>query len=157
MLPLALSKQISRNRDYRRVRQKHRGTALQGSVGGEPDFGITMHGQAARYPAGLQSIGEGLFAYMQPNGALGESNAGLVVGDGESLLVDTLWDLPSTARMLHSFSAITGQNPISKVVNTHSDGDHCWGNQLVTGAEILSTVETARQMPVEKPATLRAL
>jgi cyclase len=60
---------------------------------------------------------------------LGESNAGLVVGDGTSLLVDTLWDPRLTRRMLNAMAALIEGAPIKRLVNTHSDGDHWWGNQ----------------------------
>jgi hypothetical protein len=88
---------------------------------------LSLHGDPARYPAGLQDLGSGLWAWLQPNGGLGESNAGLVVGAGESLLIDTLWDLPLTRRMLDAMAAPTAQAPIRRLVNTHADGDHCWG------------------------------
>ena len=52
------------------------------------------------YELGLHEVGDGCFAYLQPDGGWGWSNAGLVVGDGASLLVDTLFDLQLTARML---------------------------------------------------------
>ena len=45
------------------------------------------------YTKGLHEVGDGCFAYLQPDGGWGWSNAGLVVGDGASLLVDTLFDL----------------------------------------------------------------
>ena len=35
-------------------------------------------------------VAPGIHAWLQPNGAWGESNAGLIVGAGESLLIDTL-------------------------------------------------------------------
>ncbi len=122
-----------------------------------PDYGSTRHGEVARFQPGACTLAPGLHAWMQPNGGLGESNAGLVVGNGESLLVDTLWDLRSTAEMLEAFEALAGPNPISQVVNTHSDGDHCWGNQLVRDATIWSSRETSSQMPVDRPSSLMAL
>jgi cyclase len=45
------------------------------------------------YARGLHHLGDGCYAYLQPDGGWGWSNAGLVVGDGASLLVDTLFDL----------------------------------------------------------------
>ena len=51
------------------------------------------------YPEGLTQLGDGLHAYLQPDGSWGLSNAGLIVGDGESLLVDTLYDLGRTRAM----------------------------------------------------------
>src|SRR5206468_1072457 len=42
------------------------------------------------------------------------------------------------------------------VVNTHSDGDHWWGNELVSGAEIVTSGKSARQMARERPQALSA-
>ena len=53
-----------------------------------------------------------------------------------SLLVDTLYDLPHTAEMLDGYGALTAAHPIRTVVNTHSDADHWFGNQLVAGPEV---------------------
>ena len=73
-----------------------------------------------------------MFAYLQPDGSWGWSNAGLVAGDGASLLVDTLFDLDLTAAMLDAMTPVTARPRRSpRVVNTHANGDHCYGNQLV--------------------------
>ena len=45
-----------------------------------------------RYARGLHALGNGAYAYLQPDGGWGWSNAGFVESDGESLLVDTLFD-----------------------------------------------------------------
>ncbi|MFP6661075.1 MAG: MBL fold metallo-hydrolase, partial [Myxococcota bacterium] len=37
---------------------------------------------------GLHDLGNGIYAWLQPDGSWGWSNAGLVVDSGESLLVD---------------------------------------------------------------------
>jgi len=114
----------------------------------------TLLGKPARYPSGLQQVGEGVFAWLQPNGEWGESNAGVVVGDGEALLVDTLWDRRLTQRMLDAV-ADRVDAPIRTLVNTHSDGDHVWGNQLVPGAEIVATGAAAHLIREESPAALQ--
>jgi hypothetical protein len=56
-----------------------------------------LHPGAKRFEGGLTEVGAGIHAWLQPNGLLGESNATLVVGDGASLLIDTLWDRRSRA------------------------------------------------------------
>lgn len=117
----------------------------------------SLLGSPARFPTGVAELGGGLFAWLQPNGGLGESNSGLVVGAGESLLIDTLWDLRLTRRMLDGFLALTRGAPITRLVNTHGDGDHCWGNQLVSGAEIVATRACAEDMALEDPQRLRLL
>ena len=119
--------------------------------------GKSLLGQPARYASGPHNLGGGLFAWLQPNGELGESNAGLVVGEGESLLIDTLWDLGLTRSMLEGFSPQTAAAPITRLVNTHGDGDHCWGNQLVAGAEIIATRAGADDMAREDPQRLKLL
>jgi len=54
----------------------------------------------ARYEKGLREVGDGLYAYLQPDGGWGWSNAGLVVDGEATLLVDTLFDLHLTEDML---------------------------------------------------------
>ena len=111
----------------------------------------------ASYSLGLHELGHNCFAFLQPDGGWGYSNSGLVVGEGESLLVDTLFDLKLTAAMLESMKPATVGAPIATVVNTHANGDHCYGNQLVRDAEIISSSATAREMIDVPPAMLAAL
>jgi hypothetical protein len=49
------------------------------------------------YSKGLHDLGRGCFAYLQPDGSWGWSNAGLVTDGDQTLLVDTLFDLPPIA------------------------------------------------------------
>lgn len=116
----------------------------------------TLHGEPARFRRGFERVGEDTWAWLQPNGGLGESNAGLVVSGGRALLVDTLWDLRLTGRMLGEARGIVGAAP-EVVFNTHSDGDHCWGNQLLPGARIVSTATARRLMTADTPRDLRRL
>ena len=117
--------------------------------------GLTPLGDAALFEGGLQQVAERTWAWIQPNGGLGESNAGLVVGDDGSILVDTLWDERLTARMLAAMEPELERAPIEKLVNTHGDGDHWYGNRLAgTDAEIVATEAAAAQMAEEPPAML---
>src|SRR3954466_3737562 len=101
----------------------------------------------------LQRVGDGVHAWIQPVGTWGESNAGLIAGDGESLLVDTLWDETLTRRMLGAMAEITAVAPIRTVVNTHSDGDHWWGNAVVPpNAEIVTSEASLAIMRQADPA-----
>ena len=106
---------------------------------------------------GLTEIGDGIWAYLQPNGGWGWSNAGLVAGDGRSLLVDTLFDLPLTRAMLETMGTITAAKPIETLVNTHANGDHCFGNQLVGGAEIVATEACLEEFEEVSAAALAAM
>lgn len=116
-----------------------------------------MSTNSSTYRLGLHEIGNNCFAYLQPDGGWGYSNAGLVVGEGSSLLVDTLFDLKRTTAMLASMAHAVRLAPIATVVNTHANGDHCYGNQLVSGAEIIATNATAREMVEVPPSMLAAL
>ena len=109
------------------------------------------------YTKGLHESGDGCFAYLQPDGGWGWSNAGLVVGDGVSLLVDTLFDLRLTGEMLDAMSGAVAAAPIGTVVNTHANGDHCYGNQLVGHAEIIASERAAHEMRDVPPSMLAAL
>ena len=92
-----------------------------------------------QYSKGLHDIGRGCFAYLQPDGSWGWSNAGLVTDGDQTLLVDTLFDLPLTTAMLKTMrDAVPAARKIGKLVNTHANGDHTFGNQLVEGAEIIA-------------------
>jgi glyoxylase-like metal-dependent hydrolase (beta-lactamase superfamily II) len=110
-----------------------------------------------QYSNGLHELGDACFAYLQPDGSWGWSNAGLVVGDGASLLVDTLFDLRLTADMLAAMQPVTRVAPIGTLVNTHANGDHCYGNELVDGAEIIASAATAHEMTEVPPAMLASL
>ena len=105
----------------------------------------------------LNEVGDGCLAYLQGDGGWGWSNAGLIVGDGVSLLVDTLFDLKITQHMLDTMSDHTRSAPIGTVVNTHANGDHCYGNQLMTGAQIVASTATVSEMGEVPPALLAAL
>jgi glyoxylase-like metal-dependent hydrolase (beta-lactamase superfamily II) len=110
------------------------------------------------YTKGLHELGDGCFAYLQPDGSWGWSNAGLVTGAGESLLVDTLFDLKLTGEMLAAMRRATpAARRIGALVNTHANGDHCYGNSLVADAEIIASRAAAEEMTQVPPALLQRL
>ena len=116
-----------------------------------------MAGSQIPFALGLHEVAEGCHAYLQPDGGWGYSNAGLIVGDGASLLVDTLFDLDLTAAMLTAMADATFTAPIGTVVNTHANGDHCYGNQLVADREIIASRATAAEMSHVPPAMMAQL
>jgi cyclase len=76
------------------------------------------------YQKGMHEVADGVWAYLQPDGGWGWSNAGLVTDGERSLLVDTLFDLKLTAEMLAAMRRITpAANDIDALVNTHANGD----------------------------------
>ena len=100
-----------------------------------------------QYREGLHALGNGAYAYLQPDGSWGLSNAGLIADGGQSLLVDTLMDLPRTRKMLDAMRAAEpAARKIGTLLNTHSNGDHTHGNQLVDGARIISSRACLEEM-----------
>lgn len=105
-----------------------------------------------KYTKGLHDLGNGSWAYLLPDGGWGWSNAGLIADSGETLLVDTLFDLPLTADMLDTMrDAVPAAKEIDTLVNTHANGDHTYGNQLVDGAEIVASADCAAEMEIRPP------
>ncbi|MEW6268199.1 MAG: MBL fold metallo-hydrolase [Thermodesulfobacteriota bacterium] len=108
------------------------------------------------FQPGLARLSDKIHAYLQPDGGLGLSNAGLIGGARDALLVDTLFDLAHTRCMLDEIARRVTSD-IGRVVNTHHNGDHCWGNQLVPGAEIIGHRRCAELMRSLPPDSLQRL
>ncbi|HEU5375152.1 MAG TPA: MBL fold metallo-hydrolase [Ktedonobacteraceae bacterium] len=110
------------------------------------------------YTRGLHDLGNSVYAYLQPDGSWGWSNAGIIVDGSASLLVDTLYDLKLTGTMLATMrQSIPAAAAIDMLVNTHANGDHCYGNQLVGATRIIASARTAEEMlemPPERMAML---
>lgn len=121
---------------------------------GSPLKELTPLGNQPAFEGGLQEVAERTYAWIQPNGELGESNAGLVIGESSSLLIDTLWDERLTRRMLDAMFPHVRGAPIATVLNTHGDGDHWYGNGVVLDAEVVATESAERQMRAEPPAMI---
>lgn len=107
------------------------------------------------YRKGLHDLGNGSWAYLQPDGGWGWSNSGFIASQGETLLIDTLFDLPLTAAMLATLRAsIPGADRIDTLVNTHANGDHTFGNQLVEGARIVTSRVVGEGLEEDSPERL---
>ncbi len=109
------------------------------------------------YTRGAHEVAGGVHAWLLPGGGWGLSNAGLVTSEGESLLVDTLFDLDLTAEMLDGFKPILSGAPVATVLNTHANGDHCYGNSLLPDAEIIASSAAAHEMDETPPALMAGM
>ena len=103
----------------------------------------------------LVEVGNDVYACLQEDTGLGKSNSGLVNRAG-GLVVDTFWDLPHTREMIEQYARVWSA-PAGRVVNTHRNGDHCWGNQLFPNAEIIGHRLCAEEFEKESPAMMEAL
>jgi cyclase len=103
----------------------------------------------------LREIAVDVFACLQEDRGLGTSNSGLI-NRGGGLVVDTFWDLAHTRDLIAHYARVWKQ-PAARVVNTHRNGDHCWGNQLFRGAEIIGHRRCAEDFTKEQPAAMQML
>ncbi|WP_068165151.1 MBL fold metallo-hydrolase [Rhodococcus phenolicus] len=90
--------------------------------------------------SGLIRMGDGVWAFMRPTGGWGETNTGLVVSPGAaSLVVDTVWDVAWAKRIADVQRPLVADAPVTEAVNTHSDGDHWWGNDTLPATARITT------------------
>ncbi|MXW49514.1 MAG: MBL fold metallo-hydrolase [Gammaproteobacteria bacterium] len=111
------------------------------------------------YEHGLLDLGNGGYAWLQPDGGWGWSNAGLIVDGDQSLIVDTLFDKPLTADMLKAMRASEPKATaeFDFLINTHANADHCNGNELVAEAEIIASQACFDELARENPNLLQTL
>ncbi|MFD3676111.1 MBL fold metallo-hydrolase [Streptomyces sp. NPDC058613] len=93
----------------------------------------------------LDEVADGVFAYVQPDGGWCVNNAGVLSSDGVVALVDTAATERRT-RALRERVTAGGRPAPSAVVNTHSHGDHTFGNYLFPEATVYAHHETRREM-----------
>ncbi len=103
----------------------------------------------------LREIGTDVYACLQEDRGLGTSNSGLINRAG-GLVIDTFWDLAHTRQLIATYTRVW-RGPARRVVNTHHNGDHCWGNQLFADAEIIGHRLCAAAFEKESPAGMEAL
>lgn len=70
-----------------------------------------------------------MHAYVQPDGGWCLNNAGVIAGNGATLLVDTAATQARAEALRAAVASVTAE-PVSIVVNTHHHGDHTHGNYL---------------------------
>lgn len=110
-----------------------------------------LRGEPAAFPGGLVEVGADVWAWIQPDGGLGEANAGLVRGAGAAAVIDATWDRHQARRMLDAMDPHLAAAPITLAINTHSDGDHWWGNGELPEATRIITSEPSLVAIGEEP------
>lgn len=122
-----------------------------------PDRSVTRFGEPAKFREGLYRLTPKTYAWMVPNGSWGETNFGFVDCGGKSVVIDTGWDLRHAREFLTATADLLARSPVHSVINTHADGDHCWGNQLFENLPIIATHACIGQMHHVEPRTMRLL
>ncbi|MFI5807695.1 MBL fold metallo-hydrolase [Streptomyces sp. NPDC051561] len=110
----------------------------------------------APVPASLTPLADGVHAYVQPDGGWCLNNAGLVVGQDRTVLIDTA-ATEFRARALRQAVHTVAPGGPDYVVNTHFHGDHVFGNSLFTPRATVLSHEGTRADTAEAGPGLRHL
>jgi cyclase len=108
----------------------------------------------------LEQVSEHCFAVLNENNLVCDANSGLI-NRGGGVVIDTQSDLAHAREMIDLFGGVW-PSMAKRVVNTHEDLDHVFGNQLFDGAEIIghrSLPERMREVadPAENQKLLRGV
>ncbi|WP_327356434.1 MBL fold metallo-hydrolase [Streptomyces sp. NBC_01304] len=106
----------------------------------------------------LKQLSDSAWAWVHDRPDWGYGNSGVVASDHQGVLVDTQFTLAATRDLLDAVAAELPGTTVSTVVNSHANGDHTWGNQLLPGAEIITSASSAQHACHEMgPGQLTAL
>jgi len=104
----------------------------------------------------LREIAPHVYAALVPDRGWSWSNAGFVAR-GDGLMVDTFMDARRTREALALLAGAGASQP-ARLVNTHHNVDHCWGNQLFREREIIAHRRAAEHMAKDlRPEQVAAL
>ncbi|MEN6438290.1 MAG: MBL fold metallo-hydrolase [Syntrophobacter sp.] len=104
----------------------------------------------------MKQVSDNCFAVLIEKNRVCDANSGLI-NLGGGVVIDTQSDLPHARQMIEMFSKVWPAMP-KRVVITHEDGDHVWGNQLFEGAEIIAHRSVPERMKhVANPEETRHL
>jgi cyclase len=84
----------------------------------------------------MGQVSNSCFAVLNEKNRVCDANSGLINRAG-GVVIDTQADLAHGRQMIEMFSRVWPAMP-RRVINTHEDVDHVWGNQLFEGAEIIA-------------------
>jgi cyclase len=104
----------------------------------------------------MEQVSDNCFAVMIEKNRVCDANSGLINRAG-GVVIDTQSDLAHARQMIELFSKVWPAMP-KRVINTHEDADHVWGNQLFEGAEIIAHRSVPERMKhVANPEEIKKL
>ncbi|HEV7931520.1 MAG TPA: MBL fold metallo-hydrolase [Actinomadura sp.] len=104
----------------------------------------THHDRSDLPPPRVVEVGDGVYAYVQPDGGWWINNTGFLVGRRGVTSVDACSTERRTRAYLAAIAAVS-RNPVRTVVNTHHHGDHTFGNHLFRTATIVGHERTRQE------------
>ncbi len=91
-------------------------------------------------PAGTaREVGDGVYAYVQPDGGWWVNNTGFVVGGAGVVAIDSCGTERRTRALLAAIGSVSDA-PVTTLVNTHHHGDHTYGNHLFAPATVVGHI-----------------
>jgi len=87
--------------------------------------------------AEFRQLAKGVYAFLQPP-LIWHSSAGVIVGDRDVIVVDSLANAAMTESLRAEIRRVTNK-PIRFLINTHSHADHVYTNHLFPEATVIST------------------
>ncbi|SCD75377.1 cyclase [Streptomyces sp. DvalAA-14] len=91
----------------------------------------------------VEEVADRVYAYVQSDGGWCLNNAGIVVGNDRTTLVDTVATESRALRLREAVRSLT-PHPVSTVVNTHFHGDHVFGNFVFAPDAVVVAHEDCR-------------
>lgn len=102
---------------------------------------VTMWAQEEENPpVTLQKVTENAYQTLGGKG----SNGGVIIGESAVLVIDAKMDEESVKQTIEAIAQITDL-PIKYLVNTHSDGDHIFGNRYFPSSVTVVAHENCRE------------
>jgi cyclase len=84
----------------------------------------------------MEQVSDSCYAVLNEKNRVCDANSGFI-NCGGGVVIDTQSDLAHARRMIELFGKVWTAMP-KRVINTHEDSDHVWGNQLFEEAEIIA-------------------
>ncbi len=104
----------------------------------------------------MEQVSDNCYAVLNEKNLVCDANSGLI-NLGGGVLIDTQSDLAHARQMIELFGKVWTSMP-KRVINTHEDGDHVWGNQLFEEAEIIAhRTMPERMKEVAEPKEIQKL
>jgi cyclase len=104
----------------------------------------------------MKQVSDSCFAVLNEKNRVCDANSGLI-NRGGGVVIDTQSDLGHARQMIDMFGRVWTAMP-KRVINTHEDPDHVWGNQLFEGAEIIAHRSVPERMKqVARPEEIQKL
>jgi cyclase len=109
-------------------------------------------------PPALEEIAPGVFAYLQLHGQWGLNNAGFILDDKATTVIDTCF----TERRSRDFAAAVhraagNDRPVRTLINTHHHGDHTHGNFVFGPGTAIVAHEKCREEVIATGLGTKAL